>query len=283
MKLHTKMICKFFLLLLIMIGLMGTTDHAAQARMKEIRIADSKGDWGYPNPFRHYPRGPGYIRMSWIFDTLIWKDDKGYIPALAKEWAYNPKSLSFTFELREGIKWHDGKPFSAEDVVFTIDYFKKHPYRFVPIEAVSGAGVKGKKTVLIKLEKPYAPFLAYIGGSMPILPRHIWKKVTNPRKYNNCKSFIGCGPYKFIDFNKAKGTYLYEAFEDYYQGRPNADRLIYIKASKPLMILSNGRADLANIRPDIAKLLEKKRYGCNKKTPGGWNKKLMINHKKAAL
>jgi len=279
MKLHTKMICKFFLLLLIMIGLMGTTDHAAQARIKEIRIADSKGNWGYPNPYRHYPRGPGYVRMSWVFDTLIWKDDKGYIPALAKKWTYDPKSMSFSFELREGVKWHDGKPFSAEDVVFTIDYFKKYPYGFVPIEAVSCAEVKGKNTVVIKLEKPYAPFLAYIGGSMPILPSHIWKKVTNPRKYNNPKAFIGCGPYKFIDFNKAKGTYLYEAFEDYYQGRPKADRLIYIKAGKPLMILSNGKADLVNIRPDIARLLEKKGMVVIKNARG-WNKKLMINHKK---
>jgi peptide/nickel transport system substrate-binding protein len=163
--------------------------------------------------------------MSWVFDTLIWKDDNGYIPALAKKWTYDPKSLSFSFELQEGIKWHDGRPFSAKDVVFTIDYFKKYPYGFVPIEAVSCAEVKGKNSVVIKLTKPYAPFLAYIGGSMPILPSHIWKKVTNPRKYNNPKAFIGCGPYKFIDFNKAKGTYLYEAFEDYYQGRPKADRL----------------------------------------------------------
>ena len=262
-----------------MIGLMGKTDHAAQARIKEIRIADSKGDWGYPNPYRHYPRGPGYVRMSWVFDTLIWKDDKGYIPALAKKWTYDPKSMSFSFELREGVKWHDGKPFSAEDVVFTINYFKKYPYGFVPTEAVSCAEVKGKNTVVIKLEKPYAPFLAYIGGSMPILPSHIWKKVTNPRKYNNPKAFIGCGPYKFIDFNKAKGTYLYEAFEDYYQGRPKADRLIYIKAGKPLMILSNGRADLVNIRPDIARLLEKKGMVVIKNARG-WNKKLMINHKK---
>ena len=279
MKLHTKMICKFFPLFVMLIGLMGTTGHAAQARIKEIRIADSKGDWGYPNPYRHYPRGPGYIRMSWAFDTLIWKDDKGYIPALAKKWTYDPKSLSFTFELQEGIKWHDGKPFSAEDVVFTIDYFKKNPYRFVPVESVSGAEAMGKNSVVIKLKKPYAPFLAYVGGTMPILPRHIWQNVTDPRKYNDPRAFIGCGPYKFIDFNKAKGIYLYKAFEEYYQGVPKAERLIYIKAGKPLMTLSTGKVDLANIKPDMARPLEKKGLVIIK-NPRGWNKKLMINHKK---
>ncbi|MBW1714773.1 MAG: peptide-binding protein [Deltaproteobacteria bacterium] len=279
MKLCTKMICKSFLLLVIMVAFMGTTGHAAQTRIKEIRIADSKGDWGYPNPYRHYPRGPGYIRMSWVFDTLVWKDDKGYIPALAKKWTYNPKLLSFTFELREGVKWHDGRAFSAEDVVFTIDYFKKHPYGFVPVESVSGAEVMGKNSVVITLTKPYAPFLAYVGGTMPILPRHIWQNVADPRKYSDPKAFIGCGPYKFIDFNKAKGTYLYKAFEDYYHGIPKAERLIYVKAGKPLMSLSTGEVDLANIKPDMAKPLEKKGMVIIKNLRG-WNKKLMINHKK---
>ncbi|KAF5417535.1 MAG: hypothetical protein C5S38_01550 [Candidatus Methanophagaceae archaeon] len=36
-------------------------------------IADSTGDWGYPSPHGHYPRGPGYVRMSLVFDTLVWK------------------------------------------------------------------------------------------------------------------------------------------------------------------------------------------------------------------
>ena len=53
--------------------------------VKEVRIADSNGDWGYPTPYRHYPRGPGYVRMSWVFDTLVWKDRNDYIPALGAE------------------------------------------------------------------------------------------------------------------------------------------------------------------------------------------------------
>ncbi len=279
MKKSTRLVCKSILLLVLVFGIMGTTGLSAQDRVAEIRIADSKGDWGYPNPYRHYPRGPGYVRMSWVFDTLVWKDDKGYIPALGKKWTYDPKSLSFTFELQEGVKWHDGKPFSSADVVFTINYFKKHPYRWVPMGDVAGAEAMGKGKVVIKLTKPYAPFLAYIGGVMPILPQHIWQNVTDPRKYNDPRAFIGCGPYKFIDFNKAKGTYLYEAFTDYYQGRPRADRLIYIKAGKPLMILSTGKVDLANIKPDMAKPLKKKGMVILVNARG-WNKKLMINHKK---
>jgi len=105
------------------------------------------------------------------------------------------------------------------------------------------------------------------------------RRMWSPRKYNDPGAFIGCGPYKFVDFNKAKGTYLYEAFEDYYQGKPKADRLIYIKAGKPIMTLSTGKADLANIKPDMAKPLKKKGMVILVNARG-WNKKLMINHKK---
>lgn len=276
-KRMTLFVCR--LILFLVIGLVASVGQLVQAGVKEVRIADSKGDWGYPNPYRHYPRGPGYVRMSWVFDTLVWKDDKGYIPALAKKWTYDPKSLAFTFELQEGVKWHDGQPFTAEDVAFTVNYYKKHPYQWVPLGDVAGAEAQGPNRVVIKLVKPYSPFMAYVGGVMPILPRHIWENVTDPKKYNDPRAFIGCGPYKFKDFNKAKGNYLYEAFDDYYQGRPKADRLIYVKARKPLITLSTGKVDLANIKPDMAEPLEKKGMVILKNARG-WNKKLMINHKK---
>ena len=273
-----KMIFSAITAILALILISGVGAAVTQEQIEEIRITDSKGDWGYPTPFRHYPRGPGYVRMSWVFDTLIWKDAKGYIPALAKTWEYDPAGMCFTFKLREKAKWHDGKPVTAEDVAFTVDYLKKHPYRWVPMDQVAGAQVKGPHEVVIKLKKPFAPFLAYVGGTMPILPKHIWQNVTDPKKFNQPQAFIGSGPYKFKDFAKAKGTYLYEAFEDYYQGRPKARRLIYIKGGNPIMVLTTGKASLANIKPEMAPILEKKGM-IILTNQRGWNKKLMINHK----
>jgi peptide/nickel transport system substrate-binding protein len=100
--------------------------------------------------------------------------------------------------------------------------------------------------------------MAYVGGTMPIIPRHIWEKVDDPKKYIAPEAFIGCGPFKFVDFDKTKGTYLYEANRDYYLGKPTVDRVIYIKAGKPLMTLLSGKADLVNIKPDMAGHLKKK-------------------------
>jgi peptide/nickel transport system substrate-binding protein len=249
---------------------------------QELRIADGTGDWGYPNPFQHYPRGPGYVRMSWVFDTLIWKDQKGYMPALADSWSYDPANMTFTFNLNPKAKWHDGRPLTAEDVVFTIGYFRKHPYSFVKIADIGRLLAKDAHRVLLTLSKPYAPFLSSVGATMPILPKHIWESVAEPERYNNPKAFIGSGPYLFRDFDKTKGTYLYEAFHDYYQGCPKVERLIYIRSGKPLISLTTKEADLANIMPEMAEKLAKKGMTIIH-DEHGWIKKLMINHKKAPL
>jgi ABC-type transport system substrate-binding protein len=135
----------------------------AKDQVKEIRIADGKGDWGYPNPYQHYPRGPGYLRMSLVFDTLVWKDAKGDIPALAKSWRYDPQSLSFIFELQDGVLWHDGKPFTADDVVFTLEYFKKHPYQWVPLDKVAGAKGPGAPHCIHKTQGTLRPFHGLCG------------------------------------------------------------------------------------------------------------------------
>jgi len=268
------------LLSILAVVFLFTRPMPAPAQIREIRIGDSKGDWGYPNPYRHYPRGPGYVRMSWVFDTLVWKGEKGYVPALADSWSYDPARMAFTFHLNPNAKWHDLQPLTARDVVFSIAYFKKHPYTWISVDDVGRVEAPETHTVVMYLSKPYSPFISDIGGTMPILPKHIWESVDNPAAYNDPKAFIGSGPYRFADFNKAQGTYLYEAFAEYYQGRPKADRLIYVRSGQPLVSLANRQIDLAGIQPDMAEPLRKKGLVVIK-DERGWNKKLMINHQKA--
>ena len=218
--------------------------------------------------------------MAWIFDTLIWKDKNGYVPALAQEWSYDPAKMAFTFKLQPNVKWHDGADFSADDVVFSINYYKKHPYNWITVTDVDRAEAVDARTVVVFLARPYSPFLSDIGGTMPILPRHIWEKVDDPKMFNDPKAYIGCGPYVFKDFNKAQGTYLFEAFDEYYQGRPKADRLIYVCSRKAMASLATGQVDLAGIQPEMAAPLKQKGIVIIEDEPS-WCKKVMINHKKA--
>ena len=66
----------------------------------EIRIADKTGDWGHPSPYLSYGRGPGYLRLHFIFDTLVWKDENSdLIPLLAENWEYIPDEEAYIFNL----------------------------------------------------------------------------------------------------------------------------------------------------------------------------------------
>ncbi|MEA1965820.1 MAG: ABC transporter substrate-binding protein, partial [Euryarchaeota archaeon] len=121
-----------------------------------------------------------------------------------------------------------------------------------------------------------------IGGTMPILPEHIWKDVANPMDFVEEGAFIGCGPFKYADFNKEHGTYRYEAFDEYYLGTPTIDQLIYVKTGDPQMALQNGEVDFADVKPDMADTMREGGFVVIE-GPHYWNKKLMINHKKEPL
>lgn len=253
------------------------------ASLEEIRIGDSQGDFGYPNPYQHYPRGPGYVRMSWVFDTLIWKDRSGFRGALAKEWRYDEKNRTFIFLLQPEAKWHDGHSVSAEDVAFTVDYFRRHPYFWVDVSAIERVEVKSPHEVHFHLLRPYSPFLSDIGGTMPILPKHIWAGVENPKTFLSKEAFIGSGPYRYVDFDKVKGSYLYEAFEGYYGGKPKAKRLLYVRSDKPLNALLAGQIHLAGIKPTMQEMIQKNPNLKIIEDEKGWTKKLMINHRRPLL
>lgn len=270
----------FWTILTVFLLFLGTVfPVTAGAEVRQLRIADGRGDWGYPNPFLHYPRGPGYVRMSWIFDTLVWKDEDDLIPALARRWSYDHQRQAYTFELHPEAQWHDGQPLTADDVVFTVKYYQKHPYHWISVDDIDRAEARDEHTVTIYLTRPSAPFLADIGGTMPILPRHIWKEVDDPRRFKEPRAFVGSGPFVFRDFNQARGSYLYEAFADYYQGRPVIDRLIYLRSDQPLVSLTTGQVDLAQIRPEMTDQLRQRGFTVIT-DERGWNKKLLINHRR---
>ena len=259
---------------------MPATGAAAE---QEVRIADKTGDWGNPSPYLSYARGPGYVRMHFIFDTLVWKNETaGPIPLLAEDWEYSSEEDAYVFNLAENAKWHDGEPVTADDVAFTITYMKEHPYGWVVLESVDRAEVIGPHTVKIYMSSPYAPFMEDIGGTMPILPEHIWKDVGNPMDFVEEGAFIGCGPFKYADFSKEHGSYRYEAFDEYHLGRPIIDQLIYVKTGDPQMAIQHGEVDFADVKPDMADTIRAGGFVVIE-GPHYWNKKLMINHNREPL
>lgn len=251
-------------------------------------IADSTGDWGYPSPYTHYSRGPGYIRMSFIFDTLVWKDEAGkFVPALAEEWQYLEEENAYVFKLRDNVTWHDGEKFTAEDVAFTVEYVKEHPMPFTTLIGPSGirkTEIIDDYTIKIYLEQIYAPFLNDIAGTLVMLPSHIWKGVDVPEEFTDAKAVVGTGPYMLADYSKEHGTYLYKAYPDYYLGKAAVDELKLVKIGEQMIpsALKEGSVDYGGISPDIVGEMEGEGFAVIM-APRGWNAKLTINHNKEPL
>jgi peptide/nickel transport system substrate-binding protein len=248
-------------------------------------VADTTGDWGFPSPFAHYSRGPGYTRMSYLFDTLIWKDDEGRVPALAERWEMEGDEV-YIFHLRDGVIWHDGEELTADDVVFTVDYIKEHPYQWVDSGIIESAEALDDHTVKVTLSEPYAPFLDQVAGTLPILPEHIWAEVDDPVNYRDQEALVGTGPYTLAvdDYDMVQGTYRYVAYQDYYLGEPMVSELRFVKISAPNAAaeLLQGNVNTAGIEPEMIDQLEGS-FEILSVPAHWWNYKLMINHQKEPM
>jgi len=283
-----SLIPKLLIAAVIVVVLLALPSCTAKTpEISSYTIADSTGDWGYPSPYLRYSRGPGYTRMSFIFETLVWKDASGFIPQLAEEWEYIAEENAYIFTLHDNITWHDGEKFTAEDVVFTIDYVKSHPDPFVTLVGPTGitsVEVIDNYRVKIYLEQTYAPFLNDIAGTMVILPKHIWEEVEEPTQFTGPEAVVGTGPYTLADYSKEHGTYLYEAYADYYLRKPIVDQIKFVKISEEMApaALKEGLVNAGSVAPEIVSEMEE--AGLSIITaPVAWNAKLTINHQKEPL
>ena len=202
-----------------------------EKRKGRILTVSGNGDFGFPSVYTIPPKGQGYMTLSYIFDTLMWKDESGLIPYLAEDYSVSEDGLTYTFQLRKGVSFTDGTPFTAEDVKFTFDYMKEHPYKWVSVSMVEEASVVDEHTVEIKLNKTYNPFLSDVAGSLPILPKHIWENVTEPETFTEPEAAISTGPFILENYDSAAGTYTLKANEDYFYGDVQIDKLVIANVS----------------------------------------------------
>lgn len=197
-------------------------------------------------------RGPGFIKASYIYDTLVWKDGSGeLLPWLASRFQRSEDALSYTFELRDGVSWHDGQPLTAEDVAFTFDYFRSQtvsPQVIIqPLPEIAEVKATGPRTVEFRLAKPLADFFGFGGvGSVPIVPRHIWSSIPDAARQSDPAVLVGSGPYRLESYSRGEGSYLYGAYDDYFLGRPFVSRLEFRPVGDPLAGLMAGELDAAS-------------------------------------
>lgn len=205
-------------------------------------------DVGFPTPFAVSSLGPGgLVRLSLIYDTLVWKDRSGVIPWLADTWRVSPDGRRYTFTLRPGVRWHDGRPFSARDVQFSFEYYREHPFVWTETGMVQSVRAEGPQTVTFVLAEPFAPFIEDVAGVVPIVPEHLWREVREPRKAQALEMAVGTGPYMLADYRPGAGEYRLRANPSYFRGRPLFGEILYtvIPAERQVLAAQNGQVDAA--------------------------------------
>ncbi len=252
-----------------------TTGSAARYDADVIRLQG--GDWGYPTPFAHYPRGPGGFKMCMIFDSLLERDEKGLIPWLAERYAIEDNGLTYRFTVRDGVHWQDGTLLTAEDVAFSFQYANRHSATWSYIfDAVAGVTVEGGDTVSVRLKKPHAAMLSSLGRTR-IIPKHIWEKVERPKEFTTPEAVIGCGPYRLTGYSKEHGTYRFEAFENFWGPGQRVRVIEYIPVSEPILAYENREIDLTAVTPDLLPRFRDDPAHKIVRSPAFWGYRLLMN------
>ena len=179
-------------------------------------------------------------------DSLIKLDtDLQPSPWIAREWEISPDSKTFAFTITDKARWHDGKSLTAEDVGFSIEYYRdKVPQAGWMKEVIDTVEAQGN-VVTLRLKKPYGNLLTEF-MTYGVLPKHIWEKVDDPKTYDGDDRVIGSGPYRLVTWDQAAGKFVFSANEDHFQGRPKVDRIevnVFRNMDALTMALIRGEVD----------------------------------------
>lgn len=254
-------------------------DTADDGEKKVLRYGIESAPSGIFLEQYHNDQYNGYVTYT-VFEGLTQANMEGKQEMLlAKDYEVSEDGKTYTFYLNEGIKWHDGEDFTADDVAFTYqfmadgdytgfytDYISKidgyEAYHSGETDTLAGVEVIDEYTIAITTTEVYSSLLAKI-GNIKIIPEHIWKDVdiaTADQQTDLIRNPIGTGAFKLGEFVPDQYVTLV-ANEDYWRGTPKLDEIdfILINAETVQAQLMNGEIDyyeLLNINQDDMDMYE---------------------------
>jgi peptide/nickel transport system substrate-binding protein len=191
----------------------------------------------------------GVLTPFWVLyalhDALV-KPMPGKLlaPSLAESWTVSPDQRVYEFKLREGLRFHNGEPFTAEDVKFSFDRAKSRLLH----EKVREVTVLGPARVRFTLHEPWPDFMTFYGtfvsGAGWIVPKKYVEQV-GPDGFKNHP--VGLGPYKFVSHTPGIELVM-EAFDGYWRKPPSVKRLVFKsvpESTTRLAMLKRGEVDVA--------------------------------------
>lgn len=201
-----------------------------------------------------------------IFNGLTAHNGKNeVIPGLAKSWEFDEASCTYTFHLEEGVKWHDGEAFTADDVKFTIEAImnpengSENSPNYEDVEKIT---VIDENTISFHLSAPNVAFLDYM--TMAVLPEHLLSD-EDMQESDFFRNPVGTGPYKLESWDVGQAITLVKN-EDYFKGAPNIGRIIFKIVpddNAKAMQMESGELNLALLTPKDAQAFSgKEGYTC---------------------
>lgn len=189
---------------------------------------------------------PQFVTRA-LYDSLITVNpsDGSLAPGLAERWTVSDDAKVFTFTLRSGVKWHDGTPLAADDVVFTVKALSDPDIRITPgadFGPLEDARAVDDRTVRVTLSEPYCAALTSI-GILPILPAH--RLEGKPLTSVPPTDLIGTGPLILEQWNESSVTF--KANAAYWNGAPRVASWtysVYATESAARAAVSGGQADV---------------------------------------
>ena len=185
--------------------------------------------------------------------------EKLHAPCLAKSWETSEDNLTHEFVIRDGVKFHNGEPVTAEDVKFSYERYRGAAHELMR-KQVAAIETPDPRHVRFKMKEPWPDFLTFYSsasGAGWIVPKKYVEKVGDE---GFKKAPIGAGPYKFVSFTPGVELVL-EAFDGYWRKKPTVERIVMKvipDESTRLAALERGEVDIAySIRGELAQELQK--------------------------
>ena len=194
-----------------------------------------------------------HTAANYVFNGLVRYDKNLKLEGeLAESWEVSPDGKRITFHLRKGVTWHDGKPFTSEDVLFTYRRMiaPNTPTAYAEdFKQVKRAEAPDPYTVVVEYGKPFAPALASWG--MHVLPKHLLVEYPDISRSPLNKKPVGTGPFRFVEWKTGEKT-VFETNPDYFEGRPYLSRVITRVIPDPATMfleLKSGGIDMMGVTP----------------------------------
>ena len=197
---------------------------------------------------------------GYVYGASLWRYNPQTLqpePDAARSWTIADDRLTYTFKLRDDLKWSDGQPLTAADYKFAYDQAvkpeNKYPY-ISNLELIDGYEAPDPRTLVIKMNDPIVVGLEAAEAITP-LPKHIWEKLdwTDPTKNPEIMApTVSSGPFKLLEWKKDDHA-AFVANDFYYRGRPNLDSYtvrIVPSSEIAFQMLKSGEVDYTTISPD---------------------------------